>query len=44
MTNRESLPKVNEQPKEEVLGDEVIFKLVSDSSAWPQNDNMSGTT
>ena len=27
---------------EGVLGDEVIFKLGSDSSAWPQNDNVSG--
>lgn len=27
---------------EDVLGDEVIFRLGSDSSAWPQNDKQGG--
>jgi hypothetical protein len=42
MTEGEVFAKVIGQRKEDVLGDEVVFRLGTDSSAWPQNDNVSG--
>lgn len=41
MAEGKLLARVNDERKEDDLGEEVVFRLGTDSWAWPQNDNVS---